>query len=64
MAALEHRAHIRGSVEAWVAIDKARSMLQKLWSNGYVDQDVLVSVCEDLQIEQDRLIRLRPSEGD
>lgn len=51
------RSAVRGSVEAWNQLDKARRILQDLWQNRFVDQDVLLSIVEDIQTEQDRLVR-------
>lgn len=55
-----HRAHVRGSVEAWTQLEKARLLLIATWKNAYVDHDVVLSICEDIATEQDRLISLRP----
>lgn len=63
MATIEppNSTHVRGSVEAWTKIDKAREILHELsWKSSYVDQAALVSICEDLAREQARLIRLQP----
>ena len=57
---LMHRAHVRGSVEAWAMLEKARVQLLATSRNAYVDYDVIASICEDIQTEQDRLISLRP----
>lgn len=57
------RAHVRGSVYAWVQLDKARTILLGASHSEYVDKDVLLSLVDDIQTEQDRLITLRPSEA-
>lgn len=57
---LVHRRHIRGSVDAWNQLEKARLVLMSTWRNEYVDHDVVLSLCEDIATEQDRLISLRP----
>lgn len=59
---LIHRQHVRGSVEAWNALEKARLLLLATGRNAYVDHDVLLSLVEDISTEQDRLIELRPRE--
>lgn len=60
VADLMHRQHVRGSVEAWNQLEKARQLLLGLGKNAYVDYDVVLSLCEDIATEQDRLISLRP----
>jgi hypothetical protein len=60
---LLHRQHVRGSVEGWQLLEKARLILLSASRNDYVDADVLLSLCEDIQTEQDRLISLRPREA-
>lgn len=57
-----HRSHVRGSVEAWTLLEKARVVLLAASRNDYIDQDVVLSIVEDLQTEQDRLISLRPQQ--
>jgi len=60
-----HRSHVRGSVEAWQQLEKARLQLMATWKSRYVDHDIVLSICEDIETEQDRLISLRPrQEGD
>ncbi len=61
--ALIHRQHVRGSVEAWAQLEKARVILTATGKNAYVDYDVVLSIIEDIQTEQDRLIQLRPREA-
>lgn len=56
---LMRRAHVRGSIEAWTALEKARGALLATWKNAYVDHDVVLSLCEDIAAEQDRLVSLR-----
>lgn len=56
-----HRSHVRGSVEAWQQLEKARLVLMATWRSAYVDHDVVLSICEDIAAEQDRLISLRPA---
>lgn len=53
------RQHVRGSVEAWQLLEKARVTLLMTAKNNYIDPDVVLSLCEDIQVEQDRLITLR-----
>jgi hypothetical protein len=60
---LLRRAHVRGSVEAWAILEKARQLLLSTSRNAYVDYDVVLSICEDIATEQDRLIELRPREA-
>lgn len=55
-----HRQHIRGSVEAWSTLEKARSILLSTARNDYVDPDAVLTICDAIQTEQDRLIQLRP----
>lgn len=57
---LIHRRHVRGSVEAWSQLEKARQLLLATSRNDYVDHDVVLSLCEDIATEQDRLISLQP----
>lgn len=54
---------MRGSVYAWVQLDKARTILLGASHSEYVDKDVLLSLVDDIQTEQDRLITLRPFGG-
>lgn len=61
---LIHRQHIRGSVEAWQQLEKARLVLMQTWRSTYIDHDVVLSLCEDIATEQDRLISLRPKPED
>jgi len=60
---LMHRAHVRGSVEAWGMLEKARMALLATARNAYIDHEVVLSLCEDIATEQDRLITLRPGPG-
>lgn len=57
---LVHRQHIRGSVEAWTQLEKARVILLQTSRSDYIDHEVVLSLCEDIATEQDRLISLRP----
>lgn len=57
---LVHRRHIRGSVDAWNLLEKARIALIQAGKSTYVDGDLIVSLIEDVATEQDRLITLRP----
>lgn len=59
---LIHRGHVRGSVAAWNELEKARSILAATWKNDYIDHAIVLSLMEDIAIEQDRLISLRPKE--
>lgn len=59
---LIQRQHVRGSVEGWQRLEKVRVMLLTASRNKYVDHDVILSICEDITTEQDRLIQLRPKD--
>lgn len=58
---LMHRAHVRGSVDAWNQLEKARLILLATGKNAYIDYDVVLSLVEDIATEQDRLISMRPT---
>lgn len=60
---LVRRQHVRGSVEAWGQLEKVRLLLLQTNRNAYIDRDVVLSLCDDIAIEQDRLISLRPEEA-